>query len=247
MLQNDDIDIDGDGEVNVDVNNNDGVNGGGGGTRSQRKEQHKLTEMATTTAQYKKQSASLIRQLAKFSKDRLALMITVEELGGPVVGTELNVEKLEEMADVYRNDNNSKERSSGSSGSQVRGKGGRGRGRQVREKGQKRIDEIWGRGRGDSNAGEDEGEVEDGDRMDVDVVDPVDAAGNEILGLIEVCVFPFFLNPILLSFHISFRFVSCNTSSLVFKYRLATSACLKVYYFFIFFTEQVGLLTILSK
>jgi len=199
-------------EVDVDVDVEDGDDG----TRDRqqrRKEQRKLSEMTTSTKEFRKQSGTLIRQLAKFSKERLALMITVEEMGGPVVGTELDVEKLEEMADVYRNDNNL---------ATGRGKG-KGKGRKVREKGQKRIDEIWGKGRnGNPDADDEDG---DGDRMDVDVVNPVDAAGNEILDLIEVCIL-FFPCPstTLLSCYLScgifelsffymdffFRFFSCK-------------------------------------
>ncbi|KAF3936675.1 hypothetical protein ABW19_dt0200054 [Dactylella cylindrospora] len=96
-------------------------------------------------------SARLVKDLGKFVKGRLGAMIAVEEAGGPVVGSELDIEALRQYLEVE--DVPSR----------------KGKAAKARERGQRRLDELWGDGNEESGSG-----------------DPEKKAGEELLSLIEV-------------------------------------------------------------
>ncbi|KAJ6261069.1 hypothetical protein Dda_3734 [Drechslerella dactyloides] len=119
------------------------------------RDKRKLTEYEKTRKDMISMSAKLAKDLAKFVRERLGVMLAVEEAGGPVVGSELDLQNLRQYLEV----------DDGSTGR-------RNKAAKARERGQRRLDEIWGGGNAD---GEETGES----------ADPENKAGEELLELIE--------------------------------------------------------------
>ncbi|KAF3907767.1 hypothetical protein AA313_de0210155 [Arthrobotrys entomopaga] len=116
-----------------------------------KRDKRRIAEYEQSRKEMEKTGDILMRELGKFIKSRLGVMIAVEEAGGPVVGSELDVEKLKQYLEVE----------AGSTGR-------RNKAAKARERGQKRLDEIWGGG------------DEDGGSLD-----PERRAGEELLELVE--------------------------------------------------------------
>ncbi|KAK6539660.1 hypothetical protein TWF694_009865 [Orbilia ellipsospora] len=116
-----------------------------------KRDKRKIAEFEKSRRDMEKMGDILMRELGKFIKSRLGVMIAVEEAGGPVVGSELDVEKLKQYLDVEAGSTGRKNKAA-----------------KARERGQKRLDEIWGGG------------DEDGGSLD-----PEKRAGDELLDLVE--------------------------------------------------------------
>ncbi|EPS45676.1 hypothetical protein H072_331 [Dactylellina haptotyla CBS 200.50] len=116
----------------------------------EQRDKRKLAEYEKTRKEMAVTSARLVKELGKFVKDRLGAMLAVEETGGPVVGSELDVRNLRQYLEVESNPT-----------------GRRNKAMKTRERGQKRLDEIWG--------ADEEGSS----------LDPEKRAGEELIELIE--------------------------------------------------------------
>ncbi|KAF3902454.1 hypothetical protein ABW21_db0201464 [Orbilia brochopaga] len=123
-------------------------------TSQDARDKRNLVEYEKSRKEMAAMSAKLAKELAKFVKGRLGVMIAVEEAGGPVVGSELDIRNLRQYLEV----------DDGSTGR-------RNKTAKARERGQRRLDELWG-----SGGGEEGGE---------ESVDPEKKAGEELLELIE--------------------------------------------------------------
>ncbi|KAF3921888.1 hypothetical protein ABW20_dc0100189 [Dactylellina cionopaga] len=116
------------------------------------RDKRKLAEYEKSRKEMANMSARLAKELGKFVKDRLGVMIAVEEAGGPVVGSELDMDALREYLNVEAGSTGRKNKAT-----------------KIRERGQKRLDEIWG-GSGNEEGGS---------------ISPEKKAGEELLALIE--------------------------------------------------------------
>ncbi|KAK6351400.1 hypothetical protein TWF718_004560 [Orbilia javanica] len=123
---------------------------------TKRRERKQIEAYENETKDMARVSARLTKELRKFVKDRLGAAIAVEEAGGPVTGSKLNVVELRDYLDIEGGD----------------GKPGRRtKAVKAKERGQKRLDEIWG-------SRDEEGVT----------VSPEEKAGEELLELIEKLV-----------------------------------------------------------
>ncbi|KAK6355117.1 hypothetical protein TWF696_004240 [Orbilia brochopaga] len=124
-------------------------------TSQEARDKRNLAEYEKARKEMAATSARLAKELARFVKERLGAMIAVEEAGGPVVGSELDVGNLRQYLEVDDGTTGRKNKAA-----------------KARERGQKRLDELWGGG------GEGGEEAEES-------VDPEKKAGEELLELIE--------------------------------------------------------------
>ncbi|KAK6536803.1 hypothetical protein TWF281_001014 [Arthrobotrys megalospora] len=117
--------------------------------KRERKQIEEYENMAKETTRV---STRLGKELQKFVKAKLGAMIAVEEAGGPVAGSKLNLVELRNYLDIEETD----------------GTGRKTKAAKARERGQKRLDEIWG-------SRDEEGAL----------ISPEAKAGEEFLELIE--------------------------------------------------------------
>ncbi|EWC46744.1 hypothetical protein DRE_03989 [Drechslerella stenobrocha 248] len=113
----------------------------------------KLREYEETRKETEAVSRKLANELGEFVRENLGVMLAVEEAGGPVVGSELDIEELKQYLSIEEGSSTKK-----------------GKAAKARERGQKRLDELWGGGGG-----------EDGK----ETTSAGDKAGEELLGLVE--------------------------------------------------------------
>ncbi|EGX47556.1 hypothetical protein AOL_s00083g64 [Orbilia oligospora ATCC 24927] len=121
---------------------------------SKRREKKEIEAYEKEVNEMRRTSARLTKELQKFVKEKLGAAIAVEEAGGPVIGSKINVSELKNYLDI--------EAEAGKTGRRTKAV-------KAKERGQKRLDEIWG---------DDEGVT----------ISPEEKAGEELLELIEKLV-----------------------------------------------------------
>ncbi|KAK6520877.1 hypothetical protein TWF506_001120 [Arthrobotrys conoides] len=123
---------------------------------TKRRERKQIEAYEKEAKEMTKTSVRLTKELQKFVKEKLGAAIAVEEAGGPVIGSKLNLIELRNYLDIEAGDGKT---------------GRRTKAVKARERGQKRLDEIWG--------GQDDEGV---------AISPEEKAGEELLELIEKLV-----------------------------------------------------------
>ncbi|KAK6503334.1 hypothetical protein TWF481_008357 [Arthrobotrys musiformis] len=121
-----------------------------------RRERRQIEEYEKEAKEMTRVSARLTKELQKFVKERLGAAVAVEEAGGSVIGSILNVVELKNYLDI--------ESEEGKTGRKTKAL-------KAKERGQKRLEEIWG------------GQDEEGAAVGRD-----EKAGEELLELIEKLV-----------------------------------------------------------
>ncbi|RVD88751.1 uncharacterized protein DFL_002924 [Arthrobotrys flagrans] len=96
---------------------------------TKRRERKQIEAYEKETKEMTRMSARLTKELQKFVKERLGAAIAVEEAGGPVIGSKLNVVELKHYLEIEGEEGKT---------------GGRTKAAKAKERGQKRLDEIWG-------------------------------------------------------------------------------------------------------
>lgn len=122
----------------------------------------KEEELRGKKSRYDRERKELFRALRAFIDEHLAGMLAAEELGGPVVGDMMDVDEGD-LASGFNAQGKPKKARTAEDGGGV-------------DKGQKRLDEMWGNGGG---GGEGDNEEE---------VDKATAAGNEMKQLLQALV-----------------------------------------------------------
>ncbi|ERT03052.1 uncharacterized protein SPSK_09453 [Sporothrix schenckii 1099-18] len=143
---------------------------------AEEKRQEALEKLRSKINEYDRDTAALLKSLKKFIQERLGPMLAAEELGGPVVGSMVDIQ-TDDLAAGFSSQGKLRKQPSGDKAS----KNGKGRHEDRR---QRRIDEIWGpRGGAGGGGSSDEGEGDEGE--DRSNWDEATAAAAEMQELTE--------------------------------------------------------------